>query len=282
MSNAIRRMIGVLLVITALGGLFISFTGMIGLWRLKPTITSALVDGVNLASDTLEATSTGLIVIDDSLMGAVNSMQALQDALMTTGNTLSSTDPMLATVTDLMNEGLPNTIRSTQTSLDTAQESAKIIDSVMKALSIFPFVQYDPAKPLHETLNDISGNLDEFPKSFSKIAESLDNSRSQMEILQADLVLMAEAIGQIEDGLDQSEAILDQYKRSVDTVLKQLAQIEEGIPTFVDRAIWVGSIFLIWLGLAQIGLFMQGLTYININQTYQEYPISNKNPANEN
>ena len=266
MSNLLRRTIGILLILTAIGGLVISIIGIVGLWQLKPTLTSALTDGVTLASDTLKATSTGLVAIDDSLTGAVNSMQALQDALRTTGETIRSTDPMLATVTDLMNGGLPKTIRATQTSLDTAQESAKIIDTVLEALSIFPFVTYDPEKPLHESLNEVSENLGEFPKSFSAIAQSLDNSRSQMEILQADLALMAEAIGQIEEGLDQSEATLDQYKRSVETVLTQLEAIEDGIPTFVDRVIWIGSIFLVWLALAQIGLFMQGLSYVNANQ----------------
>jgi hypothetical protein len=52
----------------------------------------------------------------------------------------------------------------------------------------------------------------------------------------------------------------------VETVLTQLEAIEDGIPTFVDRVIWIGSIFLVWLALAQIGLFMQGLSYVNANQ----------------
>jgi chromosome segregation ATPase len=237
-----------------------SLLGISGVWRLKPTLTDGLTNSVALTSDTLEITSAGLAVIDDTLRGAVGSMQSLQSALVTTADALESTEPMISAVIDLVDEDLPETIRATQTSLDSAQQSAEIIDSVLEALSNLPFVDYEPEKPLHESLDEISTRLGEFPDSFENISGSLDASRDQLQILKADLAMMKDAVGQIESSLDNSEHVLAQYQKSVDTALEKLAILEERIPVVVDGAVWIVTLFLIWLAFAQIGIFIQGVS----------------------
>ena len=90
MSALLRRIIGLLLILTAIGGLVFSIYALSGMWRLKPTMTETLIDGVTLVSDTMEATSTGLVVLDETLRGALSSMQALQDALATVAETIGA------------------------------------------------------------------------------------------------------------------------------------------------------------------------------------------------
>lgn len=266
MSKFLQRTIGILLILTSIGGLAFSIFATVSVWRLKPKMTESLTNSVKLASDTLEATATGLAVIDESLSGAVNSMQALRSALDTTADTIQSTEPMLGTVIELMETGLPDTIRATQTSLDSAQSSAKIIDSVLNALKIFPFISYDPEKPLHESLTDISDKLGEFPASFLEISGSLDDSRSQLEVLQADLGMISAAISQIESSLEQSDSVLAQYQVSVETTLSQLDALEARIPTLIDSGVWAATLFLVWMAFAQIGLFTQGVELWNIKE----------------
>jgi len=270
MSKVLQRFLGIILILTAIGGLLFSILGISGVWRIKPTLTTALVNSIELTMDTLDATSSGLAVIETTLSGAVVSMQGLQDTLFTTAEALKSTEPMLNSVVEMMDNDLPSTIAATRTSLETAQESAKIIDSVLEALSIFPFVTYEPEKPLHESLDDISNRLGEFPASFENISESLDASRDQLQILQADLSVMSEAVNQIETGLDDSEQVLAQYNKSIKIAEGKLADLEEQIPMFVDGAVWIVTLFLLWMAFAQIGLFTQGVDLIRKEEVVVE------------
>ena len=64
MSKVLQRIIGLILILTAIAGLAFSLFGITSIWRAKPAMTEVLTDSVKLASDTLEATATGLGVIE--------------------------------------------------------------------------------------------------------------------------------------------------------------------------------------------------------------------------
>ena len=134
---------------------------------------------------------------------------------------------------------------------------------MLNALKIFPFIDYDPDQPLHESLNEISRNLGEFPNSFVEISGSLANSSNQLEVLQADLGMISAAILQIEGSLEQSETVLEQYQDSVDTTLTKLSTLEERIPTVIESGVWIATLFLVWMAFAQIGLFTEGLRFLS-------------------
>ncbi len=274
MTTTLRRIIGTVLILTAIGGLVLSIYALQGLWRLKPGAIESLTNIITLASDTLEATSDGLALTEESLSGVVDSLQALQSALDTTASTIDSTDPMLATAIDMLDEKLPNTIRATQTSLESAQASAKVIDSFLGVISRIPFinVNYDPDKPLNESLGEIAESLDQFPAAFTRFSQSMGDSRDQLEVLQADLELMREAIGQIESSLEESKGVIEQYLETVATIQENLARLQENIPTWVDSVAWGATIFLVWMALAQIGLFTQGLELLRITKGQEADP----------
>lgn len=261
MTSLFRRIIGLLLILTAIGGLVISLYGLLGVWRFKPVVTESLTNAVVLTNDTLEATSAGLSLTEESLSAVVDSMQALQDALITTSEALNSTEPIFETAVAMLDEELPNTIEATQSSLESAQASAEIIDSFLKVISRIPFinVNYNPEKPLHESLGDISNNLGEFPAAFTKFSDSMEDAQDQLQVLQVDLEMMSDAVGQIETSLSESEAVIEQYQETVDAIQAQLGRIDQNIPAWVSGVAWGATFFLVWMAFAQIGLFAQGL-----------------------
>ncbi len=60
--SAVRKLIGILLLIAALIGLIFSVAGITILWRVEPNITAGIETTVDLLVDTLETTSQGLVV----------------------------------------------------------------------------------------------------------------------------------------------------------------------------------------------------------------------------
>jgi len=256
--KAIKGLSGLLLILAAIVGLFFSIFGIVGVNRYKPVLTETLIENLDVINTTLEATADGLAATQSSLEAAVIAMGSLQNTVSTTAATIQSSEPMLDTLVQLMDEELPNTIRATQSSLQTAQESAQVIDSVLNAVSLLPGISYNPQTPLHEALGDVSESVDDLPESFGNMKDSLKDARHNLQIIQVDLALMADTIRQIEVSLAESDAVLEQYQATVDSIQSQISKLQKNLPGFLDTAAIVIYVFLGWMAIAQIGLFTQG------------------------
>lgn len=256
--KAIRGFFGLLLILAAIIGLFFSVFGIVTVNRYQPILTESFIDHLEVVNLTLETTADGLSATQASLEAALLAMGSLQNTVKTISSTIQSSEPMLDALIQLMDEDMPNTIRATQSSLQTAQDSAKVIDSVLKAVSLLPGISYNPQTPLHEALGDVSNSVDELPESFGNIHDSLKDARHNFQIIQVDLTLMVDTIRQIEVSLAESDAIVEQYQDLVDTIQSQISNFQENLPGFLDKAAIVLYVFLGWMAIAQFGLLTQG------------------------
>lgn len=261
MRTLLYRIIGSLLILAAIGGFLLSASALVGVWQYKTTVTEGLIDAVVLIRETLDTTAEGLKLSQESLEAAVAGVRGLQSTMSTTARTIQSTEPMVESMVQLLEEDLPNTLIGVQNSLDTAGQSAEIIDTVLRTLDRVPFLNfiYDPQVPLHEALLDVSDSLNAMPDSFATMADSMEDTRHNLQIMQVDLALIIDSIRQIETSLEQFNDVLEQYLDSVDIVQRRLTNLEEKLPSWVDMATYGVTIFFLWMLIMQIGLFIQGM-----------------------
>ena len=268
MKKTVSRLSGTLLIVAALGGLVFSLLGLVGVWRYRPILTDSLNSSLELLRSTLDSTADGLTITQESLKGALASINALQDTLTTTTETIQSTEPMVESVVELLDTDMPQTIQATQRSLNTAQESAQVIDGFLNALSMIPGVNYNPQVPLSEALQQVSTSLNNLPGSLAEMAGSLEDTGDNLQIIQVDLALIADSVHQVEVSLAKSEDVIVDYQELVATVQEQLDRSQAKLPKLI-RNIAVGlSIFLAWMVIAQIGLFTQGWDLVRRGSGY--------------
>ena len=74
-----RRIIGITFIVAAIIGLIFSLAGVIFVWAVKEPITQNLVSTIDLIETTLEATSSGLTVADDTLTQAMADLGLTMD-----------------------------------------------------------------------------------------------------------------------------------------------------------------------------------------------------------
>jgi peptidoglycan hydrolase CwlO-like protein len=258
----LRRLIGLILILAAIGGLLISVLGLVGIWRIQPDLTKNLQASVDLIGQTLETTAQGLTVTKDALTSSVETIGNLQATIETTASTISSTQPMLDEISRMMKSDLPNTIQATQQSLFTAQQSAQVIDSVLRTLSSIPLIGssigYNPEVPLSDALGEVAQSLQGLPDSFTKMADSMKTTQSNVQTFEADLTVMAGSIGEIQTSVAEYEKVIGGYQASLDQVQAQLDTLSNNLPQIVRTAVIGLTVFLVWLAIAQIGLFTQG------------------------
>ncbi len=264
----IRRFFGVLLIIASILGLVVSIAGIYLIWQVQPTLSTNLQNVIQLISQTLETTGQGLVVTQQALKSSVDTIGNLQATIETTAKTIGTTNPMIDEIGGLLAKDMPDTIETTRSSLLTAQESAKVIDSVLTTLSSINIlgiglgIDYNPAVPLADSLGQVAGSLEGLPESLSNMEKSLKTTQSNVEVFQTDLEVMATSVSQIQQNVAQYDQVIGGYQQSLGQIQQQLDAISADIPNIV-RSVAIGLIaFLVWLLLAQVGLLYQGYEMI--------------------
>lgn len=259
MNKVLSRIVGVTLIIAAIGGMLFSVFGIYITWRYKPQVTESLQYDIELASDTLDATLQGLQLTRSSLEIANSSLSALQNTIEATASAFESTTPMLDTIISLTQSDLPNSITAVQGALESAKSSAQIIDSVLSVLTIFNRNLYNPSVPLHESLQQISDSLDNIPQAFATMETSLSDAKENLETIQAEIDRIASDINDINTSLDEYDEVVAKYVVLVEDLQGRINRLENNLPTYTNTLAVMITIFFIWMFVAQLGLLTQGL-----------------------
>lgn len=261
MKHLFRRLVGTMMIIAAIGGLLFSLIGLGMVWYFKPAATETLLADLRLASDTLDTTADGLAIAWQSLNTSTASITALQNSLEATAETIDRTTPLVNTLVGLTRDDLPNAVSAAQTSLVSAQESARIIDSVLRALTSIPFVPddlYSPPIPLHESLQQVAESMQGLPEAFDTIEESLLSAGNNLEVVQVDFRLMAADILEIQTSLEEAQSVVNDYQALVADMQMRVDRQIERLPGLLNLLAWVITFILAWTAVAQIGLLLQG------------------------
>jgi len=261
MNLNMRRIAGVFGVLVAAGSLLVSAFALLQTWRLRPTVTAEIQSNLQVISATLSTTEEGLLIASESLTSTQRSIDGLQATVNTLGKSIDDTTPMLRSLAVLMREDLPETVSSAQTSLGSAQQSAKIIDAVLRALTFFNPSLYKPSVPLDQALGQVSQSMADLPGSFKTIELGLQNTQVNLTMTRLQIEQIAGQIGQINDSLEDAQKVIGQYQRLVGSMQSAVAKISQRIPTVVDALAWSFSFLLFWLGVSQAGLLSRAWTW---------------------
>ncbi len=260
MNKTLRHITGIVLVVLAAVSILLSLFFIVQVWRIKETATQGLISAFQLVDDTLIATSQGLEVAQSTMNSASSSALALQSALEGLTKTLDDSAPMIVTIEDLFSEDLPNTVRSTQESLASAQSSAEIIDNVLRYITAIPLIssRYEPETPLHVALGQISEDIDGLPDQFSELEQDLKKTRSNLIAVKADINQIASDIGIINQSLIEAQDVIRQYRTLIAEAQLGVINIISKIPGWMDILAWILTFVFLWLAITQFGLLLQG------------------------
>jgi len=266
MKPRFSRVTGLVLIIAALLGLGFSLAGLVFLGRFSSQVSASLAGTLDSLSEALTITQDGLDVADGALQDADSALISMTGTLDGVNQSLRGMDPTLDALRSLLGTDLPATIEATQDSLASAETSAKNIDGVLTSLSRIPFLGslvYNPEVPLNETLAGISDSLDPIPGSLRQAKRGLDTAKTNLDTINTDLDVVVESTGEISTSTAEAQRVVSEYQTLVTSIQKRVEKMQKQLPGQVRLATLAAAIFLIWLGLAQIGLLTQGMEILS-------------------
>ena len=270
MNSIFSRILGFALTVAAIAGLIFSGWGLVRVWTIKNTFTDDVLDTIALTKSTLEATSSGLIVAQDSIDQASLDVISIKNTLEATNRALKATNPVVVSLSDLLENDLPNAIDATITSLNSAQSSAQVIDNFLRTISSIPFLPvepYNPSVPLNESLASVSDSLESIPGSLKDMEEGLNRSQGNLIVIQAEFSIMARNVERLNTSLSDAKVVVIEYQDVVSEIQTRVDRLETSIPRRINTLAWFLTFFLIWLAITQFGLLAQGIRLLTTPQS---------------
>lgn len=265
MKPIFSRMAGTALIGAAVIGIIFSLSGLILLGVNYARITSTLENTIDRVSDALSATDSALVIAGSAMEDADSALDSLASTMEEVNASLRASNPTFKTLSKLLGTELPDTIAATQSSLESAETSAKNIDNLLTSLSKFPVLGslvYSPEVPLNETIADVSDSLNGIPTSLKNAQKSLDLAIKNLDTINAELGNITESTTQIQSSTGEAKKVIEDYQVMVSDLQDDVDRMQTDLPRTMRWVTLAAALFLIWLGLAQIGLLTQGMELV--------------------
>lgn len=251
------------IILSALGLLF-SLFAISSLWVIKPKIQNSLEVSINSIDNTLLITEDSLIVLDSVILDSIDNLVIIKTTLDNLDTTIENISASLDTSATLIGDDLRLTVIETQVALSSAASSAELIDNTLEILARITFsaIDYQPDVPLHISLEQVAGSLDDFPDSLESIEQTLGDTAEGLDQLNSDISELSGNISNFEDDLIDTQEILLEYGIIIDNVQDRINNFRQRLALYLTLASLIVTGFFFWLGLAQADILLQRLAYL--------------------
>lgn len=266
------RILGRLFIIFSIIGILFSAVGIGLIWMMRPKIKNALSSLLVTLDETLVNTDASLLIMSNVIDITKTNVITLETTIDDLDGTLSSISDSLDTTAVLVGDDIRLTIIDTQTTLSSAAESSKLIDNFLLLLASIPFIgaDYQPDVPLHISLEQVSSNLDEIPQSLEAMEQTLSDAARGLDVLNENMAHISDDIRALETDLTNANKSIKEYRQIIKQVKEKTINLQENLGLYLIVMSIIFSLVLLFLGIAQISLFLEGWRY-----THDEIKVVN-------
>ncbi|HEX2979932.1 MAG TPA: hypothetical protein VHO48_06690 [Anaerolineaceae bacterium] len=276
---------GIALLVGAILGIGISLVGTWGVWRSVPLINAHAQSILDLFDETLTSSAQGLKIVNDTLSQTVDTVIYVQQSAEDLSTSLNDTIPFIDNVGSLVGNDMKSVVEDTQTSLQSAETSARLVDDTLRVITGLPLIgnmlgqRYAPKVPLSQSIGDVANSLDQLPTSLTEIQTGLTATADNLRGIQSEVTVLKEKVTEAETQLESAQTVIADYQEQVDALQQRMTALRQSVPRWLLWYKWGMTVFFVWLGIAQIGLLLQGIHILN--QTAAGKPAIATEPAGD-
>jgi methyl-accepting chemotaxis protein len=264
-TSWLSRLLGYTLILAAILGLAVSAWSLTKIWRVKGPFAESAQADLTLLQATLSATKDGLATASETLITTQESVASLVSTLDSVADSIEDTTPVIESLSRLIDADLPATILSTRRSIVSAQTSARLIDDILGSLTSIPLLglsRYSPQVPLNVALGQVATSLAEIPGSLYEMEAGMEATRRNVVLIEIQIRDISYQVNLLNSSLEEASMVISSYETVLDELVARTAYIQTNLAKWVNSTVTFLTIILIWLAIAQLGLFAQGLDLI--------------------
>ncbi len=259
------------MIVTAILGWLISLVGFIGIWSLYPRVNNSVSNAIGLAKRSLDTTNQLLDVVDTTLNATQDTITQIHTSLVDVSNTFGNTAPLFDSASNMVGKDFSKMAEDTRIALVSLASTAKVIDDSLRFISSFPLIgqPYNPPIPLDTSINNLASGIEKLPSNLNDIQSWLSGTGKDLSTLKEDTAQLAQSVAKINPQLTSATQVVAKYRLLVQDLKTELTNLEVRLPQALSLLAISLSIFFIWMALAQVGNFSQGIERLRAVQIDQ-------------
>lgn len=255
-----QRIVGTFLILLGALGIALSALGVVTIWRAADDVTVAAEDGLTLVSDTLTDLDRTLDVASTTLDGAALAIDGLYTTTLDMSQTLSSTRVTVDEMAGLTEDDLPQSIAASLVALEALEETAGVIDQLLRGLQRFGVGNYDPEMPLDRAVAEATAGLRPVPRSLRTMGAGLHETSASLGEVQGGIELMGDYVMGIGQNVAQADVALSSHRTTLGELQTRVRTIRRNVDRPIRMVAWGATLLLIWIGLSQLAIVRWGVS----------------------
>lgn len=271
----LSRVMGVIWIITSLVWAALSIAGLFYGLRWLEKLETGLDANLKLAINSLDSVHGIVVATTDVISSTQNSLASVQLSVHDASIALSDARPLLWKTTKVVTIDVPDALDGIQESMPSLISTAKAVDDTLSWLSGFGFtipnpfgadfsydlgIDYDPAVPLDQAVEDMSANLEEVPDDLRAMKESLNTADENLVVISDDLAFLAGDLETLNKQIADTSPRLDSLANNIVDIQGSFQDIQADFPRSLTTARKLMISILVLLVFTQLPSLFMGWT----------------------
>ena len=250
-----RKILAWTLIVLSSIFLALSVVGIGAAWIYNEPLTRESVSQLTAIDNELSLAQTTLASSRTELERALRIVDATEKGLEKLAEQSTSAESLLDGIQGTLDDRLLPELKTTRARIESARTALESLQSVLAGIANFiPGVNL--------------GAPDQIVNDLIASADSLDTEIANVEVVvkQASTFvsdtsyLLGGDLTETRNSLESFIVAIEQYEQKVTDWRKQVTDVVEALPVWIDRASISLTVFLLWFGLSQFGLLLHGLS----------------------
>ena len=250
--------------------LILSVVGMIAAWVYNEPLTLEATSRLTDINTELSRAQVGLQSSQQELERALRIVDATEKALEQLADQSTGATSLLENIQGTLDDRLLPELKTTRERLVAASNTLENLRNTIEGLGSFLPVDLTGPDQILADLIDSANSLD------SEIGEIERVAQQASLFLSDSSFILGGDLSETRKSLEEFLATVQAYEERVTDWRKQVADLIEKTPKWIDQASIILTIFLVWFGISQFGLILHGL---NIRRGNNPFDVLRRKPV---
>jgi F0F1-type ATP synthase membrane subunit b/b' len=250
--------------------LILSVVGIIAAWVYNEPLSLEATSRLTEINTELSQAQVGLQSSQQELERALRIVDATEKALEQLADQSTGAKSLLENIQGTLDDRLLPELKTTRERLVAASNTLETLRNTLEGLGSFLPIDLNGPDQILTDLIDSANSLDSEIGEIERVAQQASIFLSDSSfILGGDLT-------ETRKSLEAFLATTQEYEEKVTEWRKQVADLIEKTPKWIDQASVILTVFLAWFGLSQFGLILHGLS---IRRGDNPFDVLRRRPA---
>lgn len=248
-----RKILAWTLIVLSSIFLLLSVAGIAAAWIYNEPLTRDVTSQLKGIDDELSLAQSALESSRAELERALRIVDATEKVLEKLAEQSTSAENILDGIQSQLDDKLLPELKATRERINTARTALESLQSVIEGISNFlPGVDLGAPEKIVTDLIDSANSMD------SEIANAEEIARQASTFVGDTSYLLGGDLTETRASLQNFLAVIKEYEQKMTDWRAQVVDLIKKLPGWIDRASVSLTVFLLWFGLSQFGLFLHG------------------------